>query len=124
MKTAELQAKKAGYFHFDRQKQDYIHHSGKVSDEWIDKIKAYLADPVMDPYDIKYNQIYKTAAEKCPNKYDNGISPGYTNEYSELLDTYESLKNAGYPDDYVSFQCINVPKTHEIDKRAISFQVI
>lgn len=110
MKVAETQAKNSGFYHFDRTGDDCVHICGKISSEWVDKINAYLIDPLLEPYDIKYNQIYKNGLKQ----YDS--SRFYEDEYLELKDTYTTLKNAGYTDDFISFQCLNVQKTHEIDR--------
>jgi hypothetical protein len=108
MKIAEEQAKRAGFYHFDRSFPDTIKIVGKIDSSTIDKINDLLEYQLANKltYDIKYNQIYL--------KGQNTV--GQTEaQLAELRDTYQSLKDAGYPDDYVSFQCSNVDKSHPID---------
>jgi len=109
MKVAEQQAKTAGFYHFDRSQPDTIKIVGKLDDNLIDRLKLYLNDQLTNKntYNIKYNQIYLNGLN-TPNQTENQLA--------ELKDTYQSLKDAGYPDDYVSFVCSNVDKRYPLDK--------
>jgi hypothetical protein len=113
MNLAEQQAKNSGFYHFDRQRQDLIHVCGKVSDSWIDKINAYYTIPNLPTYDIKFNQIYTDGQKPYddPDYHKNNRLEGLL----EIKDTLRNLQNAGYTDDYVSFQCSTVPVNHPIN---------
>ena len=108
MKVAEQQAKRAGFYHFDRSFPDTIKLVGKIDSSTIDKINELLEYQLENKqtYDIKYNQIY-LKGQNTPNQSESQLE--------ELKDTYQSLKDAEYPDDYISFVCSNVDKSHPID---------
>jgi hypothetical protein len=110
MKVAEQQAKNAGFYHFDRSLQDDIKIVGKLNDICIDMLKLYLNDQLTNKhtYDIKYNEIY-LRGQNTPNQTESQLE--------ELRNTYQALKNAGYPDDYISFMCSNVDKQYPLDKK-------
>lgn len=110
MKVAEQQAKQAGFYHFDRSLPDTIKLVGKLDEMLVDILNLYLNDQITNKntYDIKYNQIY-LRGQSTPDQTQTQLE--------ELKDTYQSLKDAGYPDDYVSFMCSNVDKHYPLDKK-------
>lgn len=109
MKVAEQQAKDAGFYHFDRSCIDTIKIVGSLDETLIGMLSLYLNDQLTNKntYDIKYNQIY-LKGQSTPNQSESQLA--------ELTDTYKSLKDAGYPDDYISFVCSNIDKQYPLDK--------